>query len=102
MEDDEFLPTRHSLLSRLKDWQDHASWQDFFDTYWKLIYSVARKAGLTDAEAQDVVQETVVLVARQLPGVRYDRRLGPFKKWLLNLTYWRVCEQLGRREGNAV
>jgi len=54
------------LLSRLKDWRDDASWQEFFDTYWRLIYGVARKAGLSDAEAQDIVQETVFSVVRVL------------------------------------
>jgi RNA polymerase sigma-70 factor (ECF subfamily) len=39
------IPTRASLIHRLKDWQDDASWQDFFKVYWKLIYGVARKAG---------------------------------------------------------
>lgn len=33
-----FLPTRQSLLSRLRDWQDAAGWREFFDTYWRLIY----------------------------------------------------------------
>ena len=50
-----------TLLSRLKNADDHAGWQEFFDTYWKLIYGVARKAGLNDAEAQDAVQETVIV-----------------------------------------
>ena len=59
----EFIPTRRSLLSRLKNWNDQASWQDFFDTYWKLIYSVARQSGLHDAEAQDVLQEVLLVVA---------------------------------------
>ena len=49
--------TRASLLNRLKNWQDQASWQEFFDTYWKLIFATARSAGLADDEAQDVVQE---------------------------------------------
>ena len=57
------IATRASLLVRLKDREDQASWQEFFDTYWRLIYSVATKAGLNDAEAQDVVQETVISVA---------------------------------------
>ncbi len=52
---DQSIGTRHSLLSRLKDWDDQDSWRDFFNTYWKLIYGVAIKSGLTDAEAQDVV-----------------------------------------------
>ena len=51
--EDSFLPTRHSLVERLKDLDDQASWQEFFDTYWRLIRSVALKAGLTEAEAQD-------------------------------------------------
>ena len=33
------LRTRQSLLTRLKDWDDHASWREFVNTYWKLIYS---------------------------------------------------------------
>ena len=45
--DDELIPTRASLIHRLKNWQDSASWQDFFKVYWKLIYGVARKAGLS-------------------------------------------------------
>ena len=46
---EELIPTRDSLLSRLKDRHDDESWRDFFNTYWKLIYGVARKAGMTDA-----------------------------------------------------
>ena len=57
---------RASLLGRLKDWEDQTSWREFFDTYWRLIYTVARKAGLTAAEAQDVVQDTSLVVAKKL------------------------------------
>jgi len=42
----ELLPTRYSLLSRLQNWEDQESWRVFFDTYWRLIYSVALKSGL--------------------------------------------------------
>ena len=45
----DFIPTRSSLLSRLQDWEDAASWQKFFNTSWKLIYNTAIKAGLSDA-----------------------------------------------------
>jgi len=60
------LATRRSLVERLGNWDDRARWQEFFDTYWKLIYSAARKSGLTDAEAQEVVQETVITVAKNV------------------------------------
>jgi RNA polymerase sigma factor (sigma-70 family) len=94
---DELIPTRATLLHRLKDWQDQASWQEFFDTYWKLIYGVARKAGLTDAEAQDVVQETLVSVAKHMPNFNYDPAHGSFKAWLLNMTRWRLISQFRKR-----
>ena len=92
------IPTRHSLLSRLQNWEDHESWRDFFDTYWRLIYSVARRSGLTDDEAQEVVQETVISVARNIQKFKRDRKLGSFKGWLRNLTHWRIVDQLRKRK----
>jgi len=98
----DLIPTRESLLSRLKDWKDRESWQDFFDTYWKLIYGIARKAGLSDAEAQDIVQETVISVARKIDGFKYDPAVCSFKSWMLKLTRWRIINQLKRRERDKV
>ncbi|MCI0746831.1 MAG: sigma-70 family RNA polymerase sigma factor [Verrucomicrobia subdivision 3 bacterium] len=95
---EELIPTRDSLLSRLKDRNDQESWQDFFNTYWKLVYGVAIKAGLTDQEAQEVVQETVITVARRIPEFRYDPAVCSFKTWLLNLTRWRIVDQLRKRK----
>jgi RNA polymerase sigma-70 factor (ECF subfamily) len=89
------VATRNSLIERLGDWEDRAKWQEFFDTYWRLIYGVARKSGLSDAEAQDVVQETVVSVAKNIG--RYDRKAGSFKSWLLQLTRWRIIDQVRKR-----
>jgi RNA polymerase sigma-70 factor (ECF subfamily) len=102
---DEFIPTRQSLLERLKHWEDHDSWQDFFETYWKLIYSTAVKSGLNDAEAQDVVQDTVITVAKKITGFKYDPAVDSFKGWLLYYTRKRIALQYRRRErdrgGNA-
>ena len=95
---DELIPTRQSLLSRLKDYDDNDSWRDFFHTYWKLIYSLALRSGLSDAEAQEVVQETIIAVSKQMPDFKYDRKKGSFKSWLLQLTRWRIQDQLRRRQ----
>ena len=76
---DELAPTRYSLLSRLQDWGDNESWRVFFDTYWRLIYSVALKAGLTQVEGEEVVQETIICVAKNIRKFKRDRRLGSFK-----------------------
>lgn len=91
------IKTRRSLLSRLKDWEDHQSWQEFFDTYWRLIYGVARRAGLDEGEAEDVVQETIVSVAKQMPIFKYDPCLGSFKSWLFLITRRRITDHLRRQ-----
>jgi len=97
-DDDGLIPTRQSLLSRLKDWNDQKSWQVFFETYWKLIYRTAVKAGLTEPEAQDVVQETVISVCRSMPGFQYDPAKGSFSSWLLRVTAWRITDQVRKRD----
>jgi len=95
--EDELIPTRASLIGRLKDWQDKKSWEEFFNTYWKLIYGVARKTGLSDAEAQDVVQDTILTVAKAMPEFQYDPTRGSFKGWLCKTTHWRIGDYLRRR-----
>jgi RNA polymerase sigma factor (sigma-70 family) len=92
------IPTRYSLLNRLKDWNDQTSWRDFFDTYWELIYNVARKAGLTDSEAQDAVQETIIGVSKKIGAFDTDPRLGSFKSWLMQQARWRIADQFARRK----
>lgn len=96
MNGDAFLVTRLSLVERLADREDQANWRDFFETYWKLLYGVARKAGLSDAEAQDVVQETVICVCKNIG--KFDRSAGSFKGWLLQTTRWRITDQFRKRE----
>lgn len=94
---DTFTGTRCSLLSRLKDWDDSGAWREFFDRYGKLIHAVALKSGLGDAEAQDVVQETLLSVARHMPGFRYDKSKGSFRSWLFNQTRWRIADEFRKR-----
>ena len=98
---DDSLPTRASLLRRLRDLADSDSWRTFFETYWRLLYHVALKAGLNDAEAQDVVQETVIAVARQMPDFRYEPANGSFKQWLLLITRRRILDHLRRKYRTA-
>lgn len=93
---DELIPTRQSLLRRLKDWEDRDGWKEFFDTYWRLIYTIALKAGLTETEAEEVVQETIVSVSKQMPAFQYDQA-GSFKGWLLQITRRRIADQFRKR-----
>jgi len=90
------LKTRRSLLSRLRNLDDQESWRAFFDLYWQMLYKVARRAGLSEADAEDVVQETVVAVARQMPRFQYDAARGTFKGWLFRIVGRRVTDHLRR------
>ena len=101
MQPDDTIATRASLVGRLKDRGDCASWQEFFDTYWRLIYSVASKAGLSDEEAQDVVQDTVLSVANKVGAFQYDPKVCSFKTWMLRITRWRILDRMRRRDRAA-
>ncbi len=92
-DNDSFLPTRQSLLSRLREWDDESSWREFVDTYGKLVFNVARRAGLRREESEDVVQDTLLAVAKQMPGFKYDRSRGSFKSWLQTIAWRRIHDQ---------
>jgi RNA polymerase sigma factor (sigma-70 family) len=96
-EPDELIPTRWTLISRLKSWDDHESWREFFDLYWKLIYGAALKSGLSPTEAQEVVQETIISACKSIKSFKADPSLGSFKGWLLKLTRWRILDQVKKR-----
>ena len=96
-EDAPLRNTRRSLVERLGNLDDQASWRAFFDAYGGLLYRVARAAGLIDAEAQEAVQETVITVARHIGGLRYDPAAGSFQGWLLQTARWRIADQFRRR-----
>jgi RNA polymerase sigma factor (sigma-70 family) len=92
------LKTRPSLLNRLKSGDDAESWQAFYRIYGKLVRDFAIQAGLTDTEADEVVQETAIAMARHLPEYRYDPKVCRFKTWLLNQTSWRINDQFRKRK----
>ena len=78
---DESQTTRGSLIIRLEDGNDKQAWSDFIDLYSPVIYGFARRQGLQDADAADLVQEVLRSVARSIP--KYDRQKGRFRNWLM-------------------
>jgi RNA polymerase sigma-70 factor (ECF subfamily) len=92
-----YAKTRKSLIARLDNWEDQRTWDEFYQTYWKLIYSVAIKAGLRQDEAFDCVQETILSIAKQSKKKLYDPEQGSFKTWLMNMTRWRINDQFRKR-----
>lgn len=93
-----YAKTRKSLIGRLDNWEDQKTWNEFYQTYWRLIYSVAIKAGLRPEEAFDCVQETILSIAKQSKKKLYDPEQGSFKTWLMNMTRWRINDQFRKRK----
>jgi RNA polymerase sigma-70 factor (ECF subfamily) len=93
-----YAKTRKSLIARLENWEDQRTWDEFYQTYWRLIYSVAVKAGLRQDEAFDCVQETILTIAKQSKRKLYDPKQGSFKTWLMNMTRWRINDQFRKRK----
>lgn len=93
-----YAETRKSLIARLDNWEDRRTWDEFYKTYWRLIYSVGIKAGLRSDEAFDCVQETILSIAKQSKKNLYDPEQGSFKTWLMNMTRWRINDQFRKRK----
>jgi RNA polymerase sigma-70 factor (ECF subfamily) len=93
-----YAKTRKSLIARLENWEDQKTWDEFYQTYWRLIYAVGIKAGLRQDEAFDCVQETILSIAKQSKKNLYDPKQGSFKTWLMNMTRWRINDQFRKRK----
>ena len=67
-----------------------AEWVRFFDEYAGFIFGIARNEGLSDADADEIVQMVMLELVGDNAASRYDKSLGPFQSWLARLTIWRA------------
>lgn len=93
----ETLPTRWTLVARVKNPEDQASWKEFYEVYDGLVLGVARRAGLTESEAEDALQETMAAVAKRLKGFEANPARGSFRPWLLKIAKSKIEDQRRRR-----
>src|SRR5579871_2865787 len=89
--------TRASLLVRIRDSRDAQAWRLFVELYAPLIHGFARKRGLQDADAADLTQEVLGIVARSVQKLEYDPQRGAFRGWLFTIVRNRVRNILTRR-----
>lgn len=74
--------TRASLLARIRDPSDADAWRQFVEVYASVVYGFARKRGLQDADAADLMQEALRVVAGAVKALEYDPHKGSFRSWL--------------------
>ena len=89
--------TRASLLIQLRDGSNHAAWQEFVKLYSPVIYGFARKRGLQDADAADLMQDVMRSVSSAIGRLDYDRRQGTFRGWLFTITRNKIFNFLSAR-----
>lgn len=92
------LSTNPGLVGQLGDLGNQQSWHEFYEIYWRLIFNVALRAGLNQSEAEDVVQETMVSVAKLMPDFKYNPAIGSFRGLLLQITRRRIVDQFRKRK----
>jgi RNA polymerase sigma-70 factor (ECF subfamily) len=89
--------TRASLLVQLRSGSNHVAWQEFVKLYGPVIYGFARKRGLQDADAADLMQDVLRSVSGAIGRLDYDRKQGTFRGWLFTITRNKVFNFLSAR-----
>ena len=91
------LRTRPTLLFRVREWEDSASWAEFHRLYRRLVYGRARRAGLPHEDAEDVAQDVFKRVAETIKDFDLNPDKGSFRGWLMQLTRWRIADKFESR-----
>jgi RNA polymerase sigma factor (sigma-70 family) len=93
--------TRPSLLVRIRDRGDRAAWGQFADIYTPLLLRFARRHGLQEADANDLVQEVLKAVTTAAERLEYDPRRGSFRGWLYQVARSKLSNLLAARARQA-
>ena len=92
----EIPETQVSLLLRVSDPTDHEAWERFVGIYHPMIYRMARRRGLQDADAQDLSQKVLTSVSDRISTWQHDPDRGRFSTWLTTVTRNAIIDSLRR------
>lgn len=97
----EFPDTNHSLIGRVQELGDEASWAEFLGIYQPVVLRMARNRGLQDADAMDAMQQIFISVSRAIPQWKLDPDQPPFRAWLTTVARNAITKVLVRRPRDA-
>ena len=89
--------TRASLLLRMRDPSDEQAWREFQEIYQPLVYRLARKRGLQDADARELAQEVMIAVAGAIDRWEPDPARSTFRTWLYRVARNTLVNHLQRQ-----
>lgn len=93
--------TTSTLLSALRDPVNQSAWARIDGHYRPIVERVARRVGLSDSDASDAAQETMLTVMRDFRAGRYAPERGRLRSWILAIARFRIADaqrlQGGRR-----
>ncbi len=78
--------TSATLLERLNDRSDSVAWRRLVDLYSPLINGWLRRQGVVAEDAEDLTQEVLEVVVREVSGFRHNGRVGAFRTWLRTIA----------------
>jgi len=93
--------TSFSLLDRLRLQPDDDSWKRFVELYAPLIRGWLRRYAVTPEDADDLAQEVMTVVLRELADFRHNQQRGAFRHWLRTVTVNRLRALWRTRRGRA-
>jgi RNA polymerase sigma factor (sigma-70 family) len=82
--------TSVSLLNRLRSQPDAESWRRLVELYTPLIQGWLRRQAVAPADADDLAQEVMTVVVRELPHFDHNQQRGAFRNWLRTITVNRL------------
>ena len=89
--------TRESLILRLPTAGDVVAWQEFAAIYEPLVYRFARRRGLQDADAKELIQHVFMAVARAISNWQPDPKRGKFRAWLFRIARNQVINMVAKK-----
>lgn len=93
--------TQSTLLQRIRDNGDKSAWREFDRIYRPLLYHYGRKRGLSRIDAEEIVQQCMLVITRHAARFDYDRARGGFKNWLRTMVDNKIRDAFRRNRART-